>query len=75
MEGNTLIPPHVLLSIQECILQEEHVWSPDKHKCPNSAHGLGVTRLSQCHDNVDSLNWKMRCKLSESSERRLPVPG
>ena len=29
MEANTLIPLHVL-SIQECILQEEHVWFPDK---------------------------------------------
>ena len=38
------------------VLQEEHVWSPGKHKRLNSAHGLGVTRLSQCHDNVDSLN-------------------
>ena len=53
---NALIPPHVLLSIQESFLQEEHVWSPDEHKRLNSAHGLGVTRLSQCHDNVDSLN-------------------
>ena len=30
MEANTLITLHVILSIQECILQEEHVWSPDK---------------------------------------------
>ena len=30
VEANTLIPLHVLLSIQECILQEEHVWYPDK---------------------------------------------
>ena len=28
----------------------------DKHKRLNSAHGLEVTRLSQCHDNVNSLN-------------------
>ena len=45
-----------LLGIQESVLQEEHVWSPDKHKRLNSAHGLGVTRLSQCHDSVDSRN-------------------
>ena len=55
-EAYVLIPPHVLLSIQESVIQEEHVWSPDKHKCLNSAHGLGVTRLSQWHDNVHSLN-------------------
>ena len=55
-EADALILPHVLLSIQESVLQEEHVWSHDKHKRLNSAHGLGVTRLSQCHDNVDSLN-------------------
>ena len=55
-EAYVLIPPHVLLSIQESVIQEEHVWSPDKHKRLNSAHGLGVTRLSQWHDNVHSLN-------------------
>ena len=55
-EADALIPPHVLLSIRESVLQEGHVWCPDKHKRLNSAHGLGVTQLSQCHDNVDSLN-------------------
>ena len=55
-EADALFPPHVILSIQESVLQEEHVWSPDKHKRLDSAHGPGVTRLSQCHDNVDSLH-------------------
>ena len=45
METDTRIHLHVFLSVQEC---------------PDSAHGLGVARLSQCHDNVDSLNWKAR---------------
>ena len=64
MEADTFIPPHVLLSIQECILQVEHAWNPDRHNYINSAPGLGVARLSQCHDNVDSLNLieRERCK-------------
>ena len=33
VEADTFIPLHVLLSIQECILQEKHDWSQDKHKC------------------------------------------
>ena len=41
VEAKTLIPPHVILSIQECILQETHVWSPDRHKRPNASHGIG----------------------------------
>ena len=53
-EADALIPPHVLQSIQESVLHEEHVWSPDNHKRFNCAHELGVTRLSLCH--VDYLN-------------------
>ena len=34
-----------------------------------SVHGFGVAWLSQCHNTVDSLNWKERCKLVEWSEK------
>ena len=49
-------------AFKNVISLEKHVWSPDRHKCPNSCHGFGVARLYLCHNCVDSLNRKERCK-------------
>ena len=56
VEADTLIPPHVILRIQECILQETHVWSPDRHKRPNSIHGLGWSRQKDLN-RLPPISW------------------
>ena len=76
MEAEKLNPLRVLLKIKERILQEERVWSPDRHKRRLSAHGLGVERSSQCHDKVDPLSWKdtWKCVLQKNLNDLPPVP-
>ena len=51
VEVDTLIPPHVILSIPVCILQETNIWSPDRHKRPNAIHGLGWSHEKDLHNH------------------------